>query len=97
MHSIRIYLIAVVLATVTLFNFIAALRGYQSSLVEAELLFDSQLLDSARIIANIDPKPTAKTVNPTGDIAFQIWHDGQLLLSSSNAPGVAIGPLAPRF
>ncbi len=97
MHSIRIYLIAVVLATVTLFNFIAALRGYQSSLVEAELLFDSQLLDSARIIANIDPKPTAKTVNPTGDIAFQIWHDGQLLLSSSNAPGAAIGPLAPGF
>jgi len=97
MHSIRVYLIAITLATITLFTFIAALRGYQSSLVEADLLFDSQLLDDARIIANIDPKPSAKIVDPTGDIAFQVWHDNQLLLSSSNAPQTAIGPLEPGF
>ena len=97
MHSIRVYLIAITLATITLFNFIAALRGYQSSLVEADLLFDSQLLDNARIIANIDPKPSAKIIDPTGDIAFQVWHASQLLLASSNAPQTAIGPLAPGF
>ncbi len=97
MNSIRTYLMAVILATITLFNFIAALRGYQSSLVEIDQLFDGQLLDSARLIANIDPQTSRKIVDPAGDIAFQVWRGDQLLLASSNAPGQPISSLAPGF
>ena len=42
MSSIRVFLIATILATLTLFNFLAALHGYNSSLKEAEKLFDNQ-------------------------------------------------------
>ena len=97
MNSIRTYLIAVILATVTLFNFVAALRGYQSSLVEADQLFDGQLLDSARLIANIDAEQSEQIIDTTGATAFQVWRGRALLMASSNAPGAAISPLEPGF
>ena len=52
MSSIRVFLVVVILAVITLFYFIAALRGYDSSMEEAERLFDVQLLDTARVIAD---------------------------------------------
>jgi len=103
MNSIRVYLIATILAVITLFNFVAALRGYQSSLIEADLLFDSQLFDSARIIARINPAPAAdlastpRAIEPVGNLAFQIWDQGKLRLASADAPAAAIAPLAPGF
>ena len=97
MNSIRTYLIAAILAVITLFNFVAALRGYQSSLVEADLLFDTHLLNTARIIANISPQPGTPIVDPGGTIVFQVWQEGKLKVSSPNAPVEIIGPLAPGF
>lgn len=97
MNSIRTYLIAAILAVITLFNFVAALRGYQSSLVEADQLFDTHLLNTARIIANISPQPGTPIVDPGGTIVFQVWHEGTLTVASPNAPAEAIGPLAPGF
>jgi len=44
MKSMRIFLVSTILAVVTLFSFITALRGYQTSLEEADRLFDSQLI-----------------------------------------------------
>jgi len=42
MKSIRVFLVAVILAVITLFSFVAALKGYQSSMEEADSLFDQQ-------------------------------------------------------
>ena len=90
MKSIRVFLVVVILAVFTLFNFIAALRGYQSSMQEAEQLFDKQLLETAQIIANIHTENTATNINHDSHIAFQVWQDETLLASSSNAPHTPI-------
>jgi len=97
MNSIRVFLVVVILAAITLFSFIAALRGYQSSMQEAERLFDKQLLDTARLIANIHTESTAGNINHDSGIAFQVWQDDQLRASSSNAPQKPIGEQEAGF
>jgi two-component system, OmpR family, sensor histidine kinase QseC len=97
MNSIRVYLVVVILAAITLFSFVAALRGYQSSMQEADRLFDKQLLDTARLIANIHTENTARNINHDSAIAFQVWQGNELKASSSNAPDKALGPLEAGF
>jgi two-component system sensor histidine kinase QseC len=95
--SIRVFLVVVILAVLTLFTFVAALKGYQSSMQEAELLFDKQLLDTARLIAGVQMEKAPGTMGQDSDIAFQVWHEDKLLASSSNAPVTAIAALTPGF
>jgi len=95
--SIRVFLVVVILAVITLFYFVAALRGYQSSMEEAERLFDKQLLDTARLIANVHTDHAASNFDHDTHIAFQIWSNDGLLTSSRNAPKVAISALEPGF
>jgi two-component system sensor histidine kinase QseC len=97
MNSIRVYLVVVILAAITLFSFVAALRGYQSSMQEADRLFDKQLLDTARLIANIHTENTARNITHDSAIAFQVWQGDELKASSSNAPDKALGPLEAGF
>ena len=97
MNSIRVFLVAVILAVITLFYFIAALRGYQSSMLEADRLFDKQLLDTARLIANLHTEDTAGNLGHDASMAFQVWRGEQLLASSRNAPETAISVLEPGF
>lgn len=95
MNSIRVYLVVVILAAITLFSFIAALRGYQSSMQEADRLFDKQLLDTARLIANIHTENTARNISHDSAIAFQVWQGEELKAWSSNAPDMPLVPLGP--
>lgn len=97
MNSIRVFLVAVTLAVITLFYFIAALRGYQSSMLEADRLFDKQLLDTARLIANIHAEDTAGNLGHDASMAFQVWRGERLVASSRNAPNAAISTLEPGF
>ncbi|EGG99720.1 sensor histidine kinase [gamma proteobacterium IMCC2047] len=97
MTSIRVFLVVVILAVFTLFNFIAALRGYQSSMEKAELLFDQHLLETAKIIANIHTENTANNIDHNSHIAFQVWQNGQLMASSSNTPMQPIATLQSGF
>ena len=97
MTSIRVFLVTVILAVIVLFNFVAALRGYESSMQEADRLFDKQLLDTAQLIANIHTENAPVYVNHGSDVAFQVWRDGVLKAASSNAPATAIGPLVAGF
>jgi two-component system sensor histidine kinase QseC len=97
MRSIRVFLVVVILAVITLFYFISALRGYQSSMAEAERLFDKQLLDTARLIATIHPGQGAANLGHDSSIAFQVWRGERLIASSSNAPQQYIAALAPAF
>lgn len=50
MRSIRIFLISAVLSSITLVIFIAALRGYQSSMNELQQLFDDLLQQQADLL-----------------------------------------------
>jgi two-component system sensor histidine kinase QseC len=96
-NSIRVFLVAVILAVITLFYFVAALRGYQSSMLEADRLFDKQLLDTARLIANIHAEDTAGNLGHDASMAFQVWRGDRLVASSRNAPDAAISALEPGF
>ena len=90
MKSIRLYLLLVLVAVITLMTFLSLLQGYQSSIKKAELLFDGRLENMAEIIANAnqDTEPRIASVfeqSPT--VFFQVWSDDLALLAhSNNAP-----------
>ncbi|MDH3510679.1 MAG: ATP-binding protein [Gammaproteobacteria bacterium] len=102
MKSIRTFLVIVLLATMTLIVFIAALRGYRSSMQQTELLFDGQLQDIAELLdeLSIDTEAAINVPNEDtaeGTIAFQIWDYGVLRQRSANAPDSPIAPLEPGY
>lgn len=93
----RTFLIVAILATITLFNFVAVLQGYRSSMAEADWLFDGMLVDSASVIAHIDQGRTAIHTREASDLAFQVWRNGRLMTHSSNSPATPITALTPGF
>ncbi len=98
MRSIRLFLIASILATLILFNFVAALQGYLSSMREADTLFDNQLLDLARLVSNLDlSNANTKDLRLGNDLSFQIWSESQLLAASYNAPDEPLHAFEPGF
>ena len=97
MNSIRIFLVTSILALVTLFTFVSALRGYQSSMDQAEQLFDSHLLVTAKLIANIQTSKNNPETKLDSKIAFQIWGDNKLIAHSSGAPKEAMAKQQPGF
>lgn len=98
MRSIRIFLISSILATLILFNFVAALHGYRSSMSEAETLFDNQLLDVSKLVSRLDLKKLDEKFRLGNNLAFQIWgKDNSLLAASFDAPEKAMKEFAPGF
>jgi two-component system sensor histidine kinase QseC len=97
MRSTRVFLIVAILATLTLFNFLAALQGYNSSLNEAEKLFDNQLLDTTKLISSLHPSQHKNSLTHLNDMAYQIWHHNKLLGASSNVQKEPITALHPGF
>ena len=98
MKSIRAFLVVVLLATMTLVVFIAALRGYRASMAEVEALFDGQLVEMAQLLD--DTHPGEKTVTNAyrgGAFAFQIWVSGLLQRKSANTPDTLITPLVAGY
>ncbi len=102
MKSIRTFLVIVLLSTMTLIIFIAALRGYRSSMQQTELLFDGQLQDIADLLDELKKKKSTAisipgTDTPESTIAFQIWGNGVLSQRSANAPEAPIAPFEPGY
>jgi len=96
-NSIRVFLVAINLAVITLFFFVAALKGYQSSMTEAERLLDKQLLDTARLIGSLHASQTTGHFEHDASIAFQVWRDGRLVAASANTPQQAFASFVPGF
>jgi two-component system sensor histidine kinase QseC len=96
MTSIRRYLIIALLLVLALINTAAAFFGYQSSMVEAEKLFDDQLMSIASVLAEIPPGSYQPAVDDNST-AYQIWRRQTLVASSTNAPGEPIAPLTEGF
>jgi len=101
MKSIRFYLIATILAAMTLLIFLSALHGYNKSSKEARILLDKQLVDMANVLSVLQVQPSDHqtiTINViTTNTAFQVWQDQQLLSRSSNAPELPMTRLKPGF
>jgi len=86
MKSIRLYLVAALLSTITLGIFLAVLQGYRTGTEAAQALLDVQLADAAALIAIQRPAGTVMSEPPSGRLAFQVWtKDGALLQRSANA------------
>ena len=63
MKSIRLYLLLMLVAIITLMTFLSLLHGYQSSIQKAELLFDTRLKNMAEIIANANQDTEPRTAS----------------------------------
>jgi two-component system sensor histidine kinase QseC len=102
MKSIRIYLLLLLLATITLVDFVALLHGYQSSMTKSEQLFDRRLLGNARLISaiySIDVKGEVTQADGLEHTYFQIvTRDGaDIVANSSNAPFNSLSELKQGF
>jgi len=83
--SIRFYLVVALLSTIALGNFVAAVYGYRSSMIQAEALLDSQLNDAVTLIAAMRTVNAPLVDPPSSLMAFQIWSaDGKLIPRSAN-------------
>ena len=56
MKSIRVFLLLVVVAIVTLANFAAAVRGYLNSMEEAQRLFDQRMYQHIDLLNYVLPQ-----------------------------------------
>lgn len=91
MKSIKFYLVVAIVSVMTLTLFLAALRGYQASIVNMESLFDAQLQDMANVILNArSVETTAASKNTLAidrqsahGILFQVWSDNGNLLAAN--------------
>lgn len=94
MKSIRFYLVVALLSTIALGNFVAAVYGYRSSMIQAEALLDAQLNDAAVLIGMMRTVSTPLVEPPSGHLAFQIWTaDGTLIQRSANTSNAPITTL----
>jgi two-component system sensor histidine kinase QseC len=85
-RSIRFYLIVALLSTVALGNFVAAVYGYRSSMIEAQELLDTQLADTATLLQTVGDTSVGTVEQPSARLAFQVWTaDGRPVQRSANS------------
>ncbi len=111
MKSIRGFLVIILLAIVTLANFVAALRGYLGSMDEAERLFNQRLLQQIDLLNYTLPllhdnikartEPLLFPATPTDketSLEFQwVADDGKLLARSAAMPEKVVVTLEEGF
>ena len=98
MKSIRLYLVIILLSSICLINFIAALHGYRNSMEQAETLLDQQLIDTAQLLNQLTENAyqiPSKNIQP--NLLYQVWHNGHLLSQSNNAPNYELSNLKSIF
>lgn len=80
------------MAIMTLTVFLSTLHGYNASMREVKLLFDSELADKARllVISGNNLSSEGDVASVADHFAFQIWQGAMLLQRSDNAPLTAI-------
>jgi two-component system sensor histidine kinase QseC len=97
MSSIRRHLTLLLIASLTLVSFSAALQGYRSSMQMSSKLFDAELTSLTSSFADIQVRPNSQIFDSAEQITVQIWQDNQLLLRSRNSPISAIGDFKTGF
>lgn len=88
MNSLRRFLLVSVLSALMLVNFITALHGYRSSMLEAENLFDQKLNAMALQLSSVPLRTTNNAPAPDDEsMVFQLFNaDGKLAWRSVHAP-----------
>jgi two-component system sensor histidine kinase QseC len=108
--SIRVFLVAALLSSITLVIFVASLSGYQRSMDELQALFDDQLLQKAALlehyvhIQQVGDSVVDATVVPfpaggKSSLLYQVWPDTKRLcvLRSAGTPEVPLLESAEGF
>ncbi len=103
MNSIRVFLVVVLLSSITLVIFVASLRGYQRSMDELQALFDEQLLQKAGLLEHYlrvryaagaapDTEVIAFPERGKASLLYQVWRDGdgRSVLRSAGMPETAL-------
>ncbi|GAB3288439.1 ATP-binding protein [Parahaliea aestuarii] len=98
MTSIRIALVAMLIAAFTLVSFLAALLGYRASMDKAEELLDTQLRYAVEILRYSEADDVLQAEQPSSDgLAFQVWRDGRLLHRAGISGEQAMARFAPGY
>ncbi len=97
MWSIRHFLTLLLIASLTLIIFSAAIHGYRSSMAQSSELFDTQLntLHQSLGVAYMNVGKTS--LRQQTNVAVQLWENDHLLVSSQNAPQTPIAPFEYGF
>lgn len=95
--SIRNYLLMIILSSIVLVCFGAAIEGYKSSMKQADALFDQELESIATVMVQLGSKSLAAEQNAIDpsifiNYAIQVWQQEQLKLNLS--PYQATTPIA---
>lgn len=94
MHSIRNFLIVLLLAIITLAIFTASLHGYRNSMDKAEELFDRQLKDFAVLLTSVEFNTATRQILDDESKAIQVWtREGVLAIRSAQVPETKIADL----
>ena len=88
--SIKHQLTSLIISTVILASFLAALHGYRSSLTQLDTVFDQELLTVANIISEVAEQVEAVPPSISSSIVFQIVKGRQIISASNNAPNHVI-------
>lgn len=97
MISIRRQLTLLLIATLTLITFSAAIQGYRTSMQMSSRLFDNELIGLTQSLRYAAPNDKMRIFNSGENFAVQIWRDDALILRSLNSPTRAISQFNPGF
>lgn len=95
--SIRRYLTLILISVITLVTFASAIQGYRSSMLKAASVFDAELSNLAVILASTSLRTSVNIDLNQAAFNFQIWQEGELLVSSNQQLTSAIGNFAEGF
>ena len=87
MKSIRVYLIILLLSTICIVNFSAALNGYKLSTQAGDAILDERLITMSNTILKLHNAYGILSAETFGENSiFQVWQGNVLKTRSSNAP-----------
>lgn len=96
MKSIRKFLTLLLIASLVLVVFSAAIRGYKSAINVSSRLLDKELQSTAQVLSQLELNSSNLSIE-VGGISAQIWRNGDLLVRSSNAPVTPMVPFEAGF
>ncbi|GAA5139488.1 sensor histidine kinase [Thalassotalea piscium] len=95
--TIKRYLLIVILSSIVLATFSAALQGFKASNQKLNFVFDGEMRSIAFTLKNSPIAPSDFDVDTHSSFAFQIWKADKLIVKSKNAPSQKIANSTEEF
>lgn len=97
MRSIRRHLILLLISSITLISFSAAIQGYRASMLRSAKLFDAELVSMASSFAIYTNSQQGHIIDTNDNIALQVWINQSLVLRSLNSIDTPIAEFQAGF